>query len=59
MQYMGGVPIWGISDRHGTIARALIKAHVHDMTKTGARRPAPFDKPRDSVHKDVLALVMK
>ena len=50
---------WGISDQHGTIARALIKAYVHDGTKTGARRPAPFDKPRDSVHKDMLALVMK
>ena len=28
---------WGISDRNGTIARALIKAYVHDRTKTGAR----------------------
>ena len=50
---------WGISDRHGTVARTLIKAYVQDRTKTGARRPAPFDKPRDSVHNDVLALVRK
>ena len=50
---------WGISDRHGTVARTLINAYVQDMTKTGARRPAPFDKSRDSVHKDVLALVRK
>ena len=50
---------WGISDRHGTIAQALISAYVQNMTKTGTRRPAPFDKPRDSVHKGVLAIVRK
>ena len=50
---------WGISDRNGTIVRTLINAYVQDRTKTGARRPAPFDKSRDSVHKDVLALVRK
>ena len=50
---------WGISDRNGTIAQALIEAYVRDRTKTGARRPAPFDKSRDSVYKDVLALVRK
>ena len=50
---------WGISDRHGTVAQALISAYVHGITKTGTRRPAPFDKPRDSAHKDVLAIVRK
>ena len=42
---------WGISDRHGTIAQALISAYVQDMTKTGTRRPAPFDKPHFPLQK--------
>ena len=50
---------WGISDRHGTIAQALISAYVQGITRSGTRRPAPFDKARDSVHKDVLAIVRK
>ena len=50
---------WGISDRDGTVAHALINAYVKVMTETGTHRPAPFDKPRDSVHKDVLAVVRK
>jgi len=49
---------WGISDRNGTVAQTLISAYAQDRTKTGTRRPAPFDKPRDSVHK-VLAVVRK
>ena len=50
---------WGISDKHGAIAKTLINEYVRTMTATGSRRPAPFDKPRDSVHKDVLAVVRK
>ena len=50
---------WGIPDKHGAIAKTLINEYVRTMTATGSRRPAPFDKPRDSMHKDVLAVVRK
>ena len=49
-----------IDGKHGNIIMGLVLIfRKKGRTKTGARRPAPFDKPRDSVHKDVLALVMK
>ena len=51
---------WGISDTHGNIAQALlIEEYVDDRTKTGARRPAPFDKRRGSVHNDVMRILME
>ena len=55
---MGAVSRWGISDAHGDdAARALIDAYVEDKTTTGANRPPPFDKPRESVHSDVVRIV--
>ena len=48
---------WGISDAHGDTARALIGAYVEDKTKTGAKRPPPFDKRREPVHCEVVRVV--
>ena len=48
---------WGISDAHGEAARTLIDAYVENMTNDGADRPPPFDRPRVSVHSDVVRVV--
>ena len=44
---------WGISDTHGDAARALIDTFVERETETGAKRPLPFDKRRESIHNTV------
>ena len=49
---------WGISDAHGDVAHALTDAYAKDKTKTGAKSPLPFDKPRESVHSDVVHIVV-
>ena len=48
---------WGVSDAHGEAARALIDTYVECMTNDGADRPPPFDRPRESVHSDVVRVV--
>ena len=48
---------WGISDAHGDAARALIGAYVESETKTGAKRPLPFDRRRESIHHEVVRIV--
>ena len=48
---------WGISDTHGDAARALIDTYVEDRTKNGVNRPPPFDKPRESIHSDVVRVM--
>ena len=48
---------WGISDDHGDAARALIDTYVEGMTNDGANRPPPFDRPRESIHSDVVRVV--
>ena len=48
---------WGISDAHGDAAHALTDAYVEDKTKTGAKRPLPFDKRRESMHGEVVRVV--
>ena len=48
---------WGISDAHGDTAHALIDTYVEGMTNDGANRPPPFDRPRESIHSDVVRVV--
>ena len=48
---------WGISNNHGDAARALIDTYVEGRTKDGANRPPPFDRPRASIHRDVVRVV--
>ena len=48
---------WGISDTHGDAARALIGTFVERETETGAKRPLPFDKRRESIHNTVVRIV--
>ena len=48
---------WGISDAHGDTARTLISAYVTRETKTGNKRPLPFDRRRESIHHEVVRVV--
>ena len=48
---------WGVSDAHGEAARALIDTYVEYMANDGADRTPPFDRPRESVHSDVVCVV--
>ena len=48
---------WGISDAHGDVARTLVDEYADDRTKSGTKRPPPFDKRRDSMHSDVVRIV--
>ena len=45
---------WNIRDLHGPYAKELIDNYVDDRTCSGKRRPAPFDKPRDSIDAKVV-----
>ena len=41
-------------DLHGSYAKEFIDNYADDRTCSGKRRPAPFDKPRDSIDATVV-----
>ena len=45
-----------IRDIHGSYAKELIDNYADDRTCSGKRRPAPFDKPRDSIDAKVVGI---
>ena len=47
---------WNIRDLHGSYAKELIVNYADDRTCSGKRRPAPFDKPRDSIDAKVVKI---